>query len=400
MSDTVQVHVQGVPLDTCQVLMPLEIVHGRSGVVNQPDAPTCSFTWDGDTAPVGLGESVQVFEAVAFEAASWADPDVSWADPAALWGGGAETLVPRFAGYVDSLTAQELGGPVVGWGVACVGFEAALGYRTISISRPAELDTVRVVQIGLNAGIAVTPVGDPGITLAAQVYEDVDALSALHEVCASTGGLLWQDRAGNVLYGTAHHREHLDARTLECDVISDGLEWQQSVDDILNDVTAKWATGETTFTDTASTAQIWGTRHADVTTTALAEEDAEQLAQLILRRRAWPYWSSPSVLVYADALDKSGTAAVAGIEVSSGVLLPLPIGQPGPVPSDLSLGVVEGWVETWDTAGHTIQYAVSDAARWNDIRLRTWAEVATETWAYWAAGDWSDQLIREPGDPV
>jgi hypothetical protein len=219
-------------------------------------------------------------------------------------------------------------------------------------------------------------------------------------VCASTGGLLFQARDGQVTYGTAHHRETLQVQTLECDVISDGLEWAQSTDDIINEVTAKWATGETTFVDTPSTEMVWGVRHADVTVPALAEADAEQLAQLILRRRAWPYWSSPSVLVFADDLDESGKAAVAGIEVSSGVLLPLPIHEPGPVPSDLSLGVVEGWVETWDTSGHTIQYAVSDAARWNDTRLRTWDEMATETWGYWAAGDWSDQLIKEPGDPV
>ena len=140
----VDVSAAGALLDPCRVMLPLQIVHGRSDVVNQPDAPTASFVWENNTAPGRLGDPVTVAQRFQFDSALWGDPGATWADPAALWGGGVETSVPRFAGYIDSMIATEVLGQVVSWEVGCVGGQATLGYRPITASQSHGLSAIPV----------------------------------------------------------------------------------------------------------------------------------------------------------------------------------------------------------------------------------------------------------------
>ena len=121
--------------------------------------------------------------------------------------------------------------------------------------------------------------------------------------------------------------------------------------------------------------------------------EAQVIGALILARRAMPFWGTPTVLVYGNELTNDQARIVADLEVSSAVLVPLPLAEPGPTPSGGELGVLEGWVETWDENGRTLQLAVGDAKRWVSTRPRTWGDAATQTWGQEASQTWQEALV-------
>lgn len=387
-----------VVLDTCRVLRPMQITHGRARLDVQPDAPVLEFQWDGPDLPMSAGDPITVHASIPmWGPALYDDPTVPYDSPNHLWDGATVWEAPRFTGHITSPTAVESGGNIIGWQVRAVGRQARLGFTPIVADRPIESDTARVAAIAARAGVTIRIVGQPGPNLAADTI-DTDALAALHQVCQSSGGILWQQPDGTLTYGSADHREQPVAAALPCQAILDGLSWDQTVDDIINHVTCTWgpenAQQQVTHRDDQSIARPWGLRHVDVRTICADESSSEQLGLLILARRAWPYWRTPDVIVAPEDLTDPDLRALHALDTSRLVVVPIPT-EPGPTPSPPTIAVVEGWVETWNDDGHWVQLALSDHARWVATGLRTWATKRDGgTWADWATGSWLEQLIE------
>ena len=374
-------------LDRCDVALPLQVTHGRSGVGTQPDAPVCTFTFLGEQAPTSLGDSIEV-EVAGVEGGKWTDPTVFWTDPTVSWVGTKGRSL-RFRGYITALRAVESEGRVVAWDVVATGGQARLGRVPIKITRPQETDVERVEAIAAEAGVAVTIIGSPGPTLI-QDNIDRDALSALHEVCASSGGLLWQDRDGSMVYGTASRLDDVPEWRWSCELILDGVEWYQTTAEIVNHVTVEWGPEDTppqshgrstqdTYRDDASIAK-WGYRHVDVSTRCASAADAATLAAAILARRAQPRWVMPGVVALRDKATPSQWAQVMPVEVADTVLVDVQT-TPTPTPGAATPWTVEGWVETWESAGRRIQFALSEHRLGSPI---SWDQSAVDTWDHWA----------------
>jgi hypothetical protein len=379
-------------LNTCDVLMPLTITHGRSEIGSQPDAPQCSFDYVGPTAPqLGSPMRVQATD----NSGGWADPRITWGASAWTWGGNDGTTT-RFEGTVTSVVAVESLGQVVRWQVEGTGVQAALGAEPVLLSRPTETDVARVQAIAAAAGTTVTIRGTSTLQLRADEI-DRDALAAIHEVAESAGGLFWQDADGTLNYGTANHRDDPATRTLPCDVIEDGVEWRTDLSLIINHVVLTWGEPGTetqdTWRDDPSITQ-WGMRSVRVDTLAADRTQAGALAALILARRRQPYWRMPGVVIDYDWLG-SNTAAALATRVGDAVIMPVPT-LPGPTPATATRWLVEGWAEVWDTGGHLQQFAVSDPARSVTGRIVSWNTQRSRTWATWRPLSWTDQLVEVP----
>lgn len=248
-----QVTVAGVLLDPCDVGLPVRITHGRSGVSTQPDSPTLEFTYLGPNPPGLVGDLVQVARP-GTDQATWVDDGVSWVDGDYSWLGYRDS-VPKFTGSLVAVTATEEGGEVVSWQCAGVGRMAALGRIKVLMVRPVETDVQRVQAIAAEVGYVLNVVGTSDLLLAADTI-DTNALDALHQVCNSAAGLLWQGRAGNLWYGTANHRAQATQAVVDCEVILDGVEWTNDQENIVNSVTITW--GQESASD--AVAAVWNYR--------------------------------------------------------------------------------------------------------------------------------------------
>ena len=397
VTTTVSVAVDGTPVDACRVALPVTISHGRSGMGAQPDAPTLTLTWaDPVVGAFPLGGVLTVTqERAADQVVAYDDPAVLWDDPATLWDAGALGTSVRFTGRISGVTAVERAGPVQQYEVRAVGVQADLGRVHILASRPQESELARVAAIGAAAGIAIHTAGTTQMVLAADVV-DLDALAALHRVCESTAGLLWQDRAGRMWFGTADHRETDPQRVLPACAILDGLEWSQSLEQIVNRVTVRYgATGadlQVTHSDTTSVGQ-WGVHQVDVSSLAAGEADADRLALHIIARRAQPYWLMPGVMVPLDDLPAVDFDVLQDAEVSTGILAPISQ-QPGTLPAPVTDWVVEGWTETFDESGHWMQLALSDRDRYGATGQREWGVADNYTWAHERDLSWLEALVE------
>jgi hypothetical protein len=389
-------YVNGTPVDGSLVFLPITITHGRSSTYAQPDAPSIDFETWGPTPVCQVGDLIE-FTAARPDAV-WRDPAAQWGDPEVTWAGATpETTIPppgalaqtavRFTGTVSSVTAVEAVGDVESWSVRAVGPLARLGRIKVSLDRPDETDSARVAAIAQDAGVVITILGNPSLTLAADSI-DRDALAAIHEVCESTGGLFWQARNGDLFYGTANHRSGQVSDTLPAQTILDGIDWTQDTAQIVNHVTITWPSqpaqqspnahaGETeqeTYSDPDSIA-AWGQRHAEANTLCADADEAGLLALTILARRADPYWNMPGVLIPMMDLNPVPLKVVAGLEVSDGVLVPVDT-NPTPTPAPVNQWAVEGWAEQWTEDGERwMQLALSDWARSSSAILRDYGEV-------------------------
>jgi hypothetical protein len=405
---TVQVTCNGEPLEACNIVLPLRIQHGRSGVANQPDAPRCEFRWAVGHVPAGRprpailppgveGDVIEVRVPMERDLATWTDTFTTWMSQDYNWAG-AGAYARRFLGRIVELEAVEQHGLVVEWVVTCIGDQARLGRQPVRLDRPQESDTARAEAIGQAAGLPITVIGAPGVTLAADAI-DQDALAALHEVCASSGGLLWQARDGRLMYGSQHHREGPSTQQLPCSVILDGVTWRHTLDEVVNHVTVKWkepdGDHEYTMRDDTSIGRR-GQFHRDIATLCASQSDAGLLGALILARRKDPRWVMPGVMVAPTLCRPPELNSLLALEVSDGVVIPVEV-NPSPTPGRVTQWTVEGWVEEWagpPPNGWMVQLALSDRFGADTTGLRTWEEAAQETWAHWAQGSWLEQLVK------
>jgi hypothetical protein len=398
--------VNGIQANRGHVPLPIVITHGRSRVDAQPDAPSLTMEWAEPATCPQLLDRVELRLNLPAESPMWDDPRVSYDDPTVLYSGTWAVTAVRFVGVVVDVDTQEIwqgsyGGPATSR-ITAVSTQADLGRVPVVLTRPAEADTARIAAIAAAAGVPITVVGGAGPRLAANTI-DRDALGALYEVTGSSGGLLWQGPDGRMHYGAQDYRADAPAVAgLPAGAIVDGLRWQTSAADMINKVTVKWgppdAQQEHTLTDDASVA-AHGIHHAQVGTGLADQAAADQLASLILARRGWPFWWTSDVIIdSALVLEVSTMRAVAVLQTSDTVLLPIPA-EPG-VTGLLAEWIVEGWVETWPAHDRcVIQIAVSDRERWALTQLRLWSHADDFTWGQeLSRGSWFDALILQPDE--
>lgn len=397
--------INDAEFERCSVRRPLRITHGRSAIGMQPQAPTTGFDWIGANPPGQIGDTLQItLDLVDQVDATWRYDEAGYRydEPGYKWDNvGTWPQTPRFTGEITALQAQETGdGAISGWRVECTGRAARLGYQRVSGAFPQETDVARVQRIAAAAGIPISIRGNAGVQLAADPEVDEHALPLLHAVCASTGGLLWQDRDGTIWYGTADHRLTDAAGVLTECAIAHGLEWEQPLDEIVNTVTVSWGPDDdrrnVTHRDDLSV-DMWGERALLIQTECAAQADADQLGLLIIARRAWPYHTLTRVMSPVSEVPRVEQLTLASMEVGTILLAPISH-DPTVTPAPLVAWVVEGWVEEADRDGRvTMQLVLADADRWVQTRLRTWGEAAQATWAQEAADSWLDALIVEVG---
>lgn len=381
------VTANGTPLDPSNVILPLVIRHGRSGTDTQPDAPSCTFTWRGASTPFTRGDPIVVDLdlPVAGSHAAWGDPVVQWTDLGHTWSGAPIGTVRRFSGVVVAIQAREDDGDVTEWTVNAVGIQNRLGYVNIRTTRPAETDVERVAAICATAGVPFAVFGSDTVDLLPDEINR-DALSAVHEICSWSGGMLFNGKDGTLYYGTAQHRDTDAAAVLAPSAVLDGVAWDTTTADIVNHVVVTYGDPETQNTYQDATSQgRWGFRHVEVSTKLATQVEADEFGNTILVRRKAPFWVMPGVLVRSDVCTDAEYWEANLLSVSMGVLLAVPP-EPGPVAGTPDVWTVEGWVETWDRHDmQRLQIAVSDRARWGSYALRRWSDMALDPWSYWAA---------------
>jgi len=391
------VEVAGAALDPTKVALPVSIVHGRSTIGNQPDAPQAAFAWLGPDLPFRLGDPVRItaHSSIGTHTATWGSAEATWGDAGFTWGGTFPEDLIRFTGRVVSLVASEDLWKVQAYEVTATGRMLELADTHVLLPRPAETDHERVAAIAAAAGV---PVEIRGTETTALVADDIDrdALAALHELCTSTGALVWEEPDGGIVYGVNDHRDAMAAYQLNAEAILDGLEWNMSTSQIINHIEVEFgpedAREQNTYRDDESIAE-WGLHAVDVATLCADEAQASALAATILARRRNPIWNTPDM--HVDSLSPITPADLRTanlLRVSDGVLLPIPA-TPGTVPVPAVSWSVEGWTERWNEPDQQeLTFAISDRSPWSVHPLTTWDTMNDQTWAYWQQMSWLDQL--------
>lgn len=395
------IEVDGVEIDPCRVALPVTVTMGRSSFNYQPDAPTCQFTWLGGNPPFKLGSELRVFAYVDNgSAAKWTDPNVTWTDSRYSWFA-QYTKYTRFTGEVMNVTATQEDLAIKSYTIEAVGTQAKLGSKFIRISRPKETEVQRIAAIAAAAGMVINIKGGQALEMNLRADNiERDALAAIHEVCTSTGSILWQDVDGSLWYGLSDFRASKPKFVLPCDVIRDDITWKDSLDLMVNSITIEYGNNpdnllRITQEDADSIAE-WQKRSNSISTLLDNQSDAEVAAEIILRRRAQPFWINSDVVFLVSENGSLGQyTQVCNFQLSDGVLAP--IASEPEVTSEMFQWSIEGWVETYDV-DHYIQYALSDRQRFGAYGLRNWDEVRQMgDWGFWAPSTYSEMLVKEIG---
>jgi hypothetical protein len=361
---TIRVATVEVPCDA--VVLPLAIRHGRASVTEQPDAPDLSMVVLGR---VPWNRTDQVTVTVDGE--------------------------PRFEGFIDSMTTAYEGGQFV-TKVSAVGWQARAGTILPRMdTRPQEDDVTRATAIldaYMEAGGSpwyFRVKGTATVQLVPQDIEGKDSVLALmQDVCDSSGALLWQAKVGALVYGTAGHRTlpHGGSGALlyidNCD-IGDGVAWVKSGATLVNHARIAYGpvVDERTVYEATDDDSILteGPKQVRVDSLLASQADAVILGNIIVFRRARPYWTLPgAVTVLASNLREADYRRLLALDVSDLVLVRISR-DPG-APENLVEWVIEGWSEEWDAGPdgleHTILLTLSDRARFGSSGIRTVGELA------------------------
>ena len=408
--------VDHTDLDPCQVGVPVSIVHGRSDVSSQPDAPTLDFTWLGPIPPGEVGDRVDVWLPPPVEPlgpGTWGDTRITWGDRFWTWNGD-RTSVWRFSGEITGLLAHEELGLVVDWHVTATGWQARLGRRTLTYTAAANsTDTDRAHGIFNSFRVGdlnpyrhpVEVRGAPGVTVLPHDYtpDQVDPLSVLQELATQSAGLLWQQRDGTVTYGSMYHRDVDPVAVVDCTLLADGVQWDQQVENIVNRVTVEYgpdASRATVVVDDTASLTKYNVMAVQVSTELVDDTNASTMGAVIIARRKDPYWMSAGVTIALKDVEDPQARDILDLDVGDGLYMPIPV-TPGPTPSVINSWTVEGWQEVWDEFGvHDLMLAVVDRQRWGTSGVTSWQSVRDAgTWGDWQATTWLD-MLTDVGGPT
>ena len=222
------------------------------------------------------------------------------------------------------------------------------------------------------------------------VYDLVAAL-------ATSGlGYLYEDAQGLISYGDSTHRTNYLATYGYTDLtanqaLGQGITIKTRAGDVRNDLTIKYDTNssnEVSDTDEASIG-LYGNLAQIITTTIKHAADASDQAAFYLALRAYPQpiFDSITYALTNPELDNADRDALINIFMGQPIAL-------NDLPSNMSAGVFQGFVEGWTFRASFNELAVTllmsplayslQAMRWNDVPIvEQWNTVSpTLTWEY------------------
>ena len=376
-----------VPVDITCLVDTVSIRHGRDDTTAQPDASTV-------TLDMSWLNSVDVLPSVV-EIGAGLFVDVEYPP-------GSGSLFRRFAGRITDValgwedaereTPEHVTGQIMG-----AGYIADLGVRVVGDAPfPQELDGARVARILSLAGITTSgATSDPGtVQILARDVDSQPALDVAQGTAQSAGGMLWQDRNGNVQYADAEHRRGtgvsvaLDA----CDVLVSPA-WLRNKDGLVNSVsigygpTPEGSEQPRYVASRADSINRYGTYALSVATELAALADATAMGSLLLTRNASPVWILAELPLDMGGIDAERTALILGLDVHDLIQVTgLPVAGSAPTTATLW---VEGWAETLSYGVHEFTLGVSGYCRtsppprWDDVNPAwTWNTVnpSSLTW--------------------
>lgn len=365
----------GMAVDVACELTQATIHHGRSDPDAQPEASSCTGEFITEIPLANLAIGTPIVIRAAF---------------------GSVTASPRFDGFI---TDVRLGwrdpDTVVGQFTAVTGL-ADMGRRIIGDAPwPSELDGARVARAIQLAGVRTNSTrNDPGVV--AILARDVDAQPALDvatEAAVAGGGILWNDRAGQVQYADAEHRRNtpISVELTACDLPM-SVEWDQNLDGLVNDVRIRYGLapdgGEQPEVHAWNQPSIdaRGLFGASLSTVIAGSADATKRADYIVARQAVPIWAFVGSALQLDTrfMPAALIEKLLGLEVHDLVHL---TGLPESSPYTSALLWVEGWVEEISAFDWTLALLVSDycrtaaTPRWDDVDPGyTWDSMGALTW--------------------
>lgn len=388
--DSLELTKQAVEtVDITCLLDQCEIRHGRGSPNGQPEASTITMDISADTGETLIPDSLEIGSGIGvFVSTSLiqsqrffgriTDINYGWDDA------GEDTP--------DALVAQ----------VNAAGILADLGRRVVGDTPwTEELDGARVSRILAAAGITTDPTfSDPGTVQI--LARDVDAQAALplaQAVADDAMGVVWETKAGVVLYADADHRRNTRSMlTLgPCDVLVSPT-WTRNTEGLVNLVSIGFGLppldeegnpqGEQPrYVDSSPVSQARFGRYEFVRGTQLADlAAATTLGNVVLNRNSTPVWVFSDLPLDLAGLDAERTASVLSMDVHSLVeLTGLPAA--GNAPTSDSLWV-EGWDEILAFGVHELSLVVSGYCRtsppprWDDVPFElTWDTISnTITW--------------------
>jgi hypothetical protein len=361
----------------CQVLS-ATVHHGRDDPSSQPEASTATLEVVGVLpAQAAIGARVHI---------------------AAVLGG---VEFPRFDGEITDVE--------VGWDtvdltrprIIAAGDLARLGRRPIGdVPWPAELDGARVARILQLAGFPPAPLEtDPGtVQILARDVDRQPALALAQSTAVDGAGILWQDRAGGILYADALHRRGAAvALELEACDVGIGLGWAATLEGLVNESHIRYGVApegseqpEVTATDQGSIDER-GLYGESLTTAIATAGDAQKRADTMVARQAVPAWVLGGLELDLAELDAERTRELLEL-LEMHTLLSI-TGLPEGSPATSALLWVEGWRETIEgvpggAIAWSVAYATSDYCRtaapplWDDLPASmTWDTVdPARTW--------------------
>lgn len=387
------VTIAGRDLDPCQILVPLEITIGRSGIDSQPEAPTATIDIIGLPTGVSIGDDVSI--AIRPDRADlwsdiWSDiwsedatpPDDAWSDTwSDMWSTDPSTQ-PRMSGRVSDISVERQGQDVR-TRITVSGRMAALGGRIGDQPWAAQSEESRVAAVAAAAAIPVScrPAESRGVRRL-----DVDsrsALDVLQTMASGCGALLTEDPDGTIWYqplGWRQRDEHPMLLLDGCSIVDD-VGWEQAGPTTAVVISygyppvppegeqASTTRPSLTVRDAAAEVAL-GEHLVRIESEYIGEASAREVATHIVRSRAWGTWEAPLIMLPLHLRRTMAEYREAVAQLRPGARIET-IGVPASPSGDVSgrlRWVVEGWRETWGRSGdqveHWMQIAVSPAGPW------------------------------------
>lgn len=222
------------------------------------------------------------------------------------------------------------------------------------------------------------------------VYDLVSAL-------ATSGlGYLYEDASGLISYGDSTHRTTYLAANGYTDLtanqaLGQGITIKTRAGDVRNDITINYDTNSSSQVSDTDQASIgtYGDLAQIITTTIKHQADAEAQAAFYLALRAYPQpiFDSITYALTNPELDNADRDALINVFMGQPIAL-------NDLPSNMSAGVFQGFVEGWTFRASYNQLDVTllmsplayslNAMRWNDVPItEAWNTVSpTLQWQY------------------